>query len=58
MEDVLIPLLVDILCELTQIRIVLTYDFDPEEIAQDAAKIISSQRYLSTLIKGFEIKEV
>lgn len=58
MEDVLIPLLVDILCELTQIRIVLTYDFDPEEVAQDAVKIITSKRYLSTLIEGVEIKEV
>lgn len=58
MEDVLIPLLVDILCELTQIRIVLTYDFDPEEVAQDAVKIVSSKRYLSSIIKGYEIKEV
>lgn len=58
MKDVLIPLLVDILCELTQIRLVLTDDFDPEDIAHDAVKIITSKNYLSSIIQGVEIKEV
>lgn len=58
MSDALIPLLIDILAELTQIRIVLTDDFDPVDVATDAVKIISSKKYLSNVINGLEIKEV
>lgn len=58
MLDALIPILIDILAELTQIRIMLTDDFDPVDVATDAVKIISSKKYLSNVINGVEIKEV
>ena len=52
------PLLVDILVELTQIRLALTTDLCAHDISGATVQIISSKNYLTDIIKEIKVKEL